>query len=99
VQAQYNIWAYQSVNAVLTAGKVAEVVGSEVWVTVTSRNIGYDDGVGELTDVVPAGWSVASYDVEPDSETDNGDGTVTVSWAVDVAGTGGGTTVDADSFS
>ncbi len=99
VQAQYNIWAYQSTNAVLTAGKLAEVDGDEIIVTVTSRNVGYDDGTGELTDTIPAGWSAISYDVEPDSEVDNGDGTVSVSWAVDVAGTGGGTTVDADTFS
>ena len=99
VQAQYNIWAYQAGNAVLTAGKVAEAVDPEVWVTLTSRNIGYDDGVGELTDIIPAGWSVLAYDVTPDSEVENADGTVTVTWAVDVAGTGGGTTVDADSIS
>ncbi|MFH1465208.1 MAG: putative metal-binding motif-containing protein [Pseudomonadota bacterium] len=94
VQANYNVWDWQADHAVLTAGKTASVSGGEVWVTLISRNIGWNDGAGVLTDTIPAGWSVTSWTVDPDTETEEADGSLTVSWAVDVAGTAGGLTVD-----
>ncbi len=96
VQANYNIWSYQSRYGVLTAGKLATSVAAEVQVSLYSRNIGYDTASGTLSDTIPEGWTASGFSTEPDSETDNDDGTFTLSWDVTVSGTSGGVTVYAE---
>ena len=95
VQANYNIWNYQAGHAVLTIGKTAEAVGPDITVTLTSRNVGYLDGTGVVTDTTPYGYTLVSTSVEPTSSTVNIDGTITMTFDVAVTGTGG--SVDANS--
>ncbi len=95
VQANYNIWNYQAGHAVLTIGKTAQAAGPDIEVTLTSRNVGYLDGVGVVTDTTPYGYALVSTSVEPASSTTNLDGTVTMTFDVAVTGTGG--SVDANS--
>ena len=82
MEAQYAVWDYQVANAVLSIGKVGTATDCAVEVSLLVRNNGDVAGDGTVTDTIPAGWSVAAYTIDPDSETINDDGSMTVTWDV-----------------
>ena len=71
-----------------TAGQIISVTVAATNIAVKGDNSGSDvDAHGAIvSDRIPAGWSVVpgSYSVTPTSETQNSDGTKTVTWAVDL---------------
>ncbi len=86
VQTNYSVWDYQTDHTVMTIGKTAEAVDSEIEVTLTAQNIGALAGTVTITDTVPTGWTVTFID-EPGNEVVNDDGTITATWSVTLDGT------------
>ncbi len=86
-QVLYNIWAYQSGHAVLTAGKTAYASDpGTVGVVLSSHNIGAVAGSGVLADTLAAGYAADSFSVAPDSMVVNPDGSTTLLWDIELAG-------------
>lgn len=86
VQAQYDVWDTQEDHAVVLVGKRAQGGAGAVTVTLDLQNRGALATTATVTDYVPAAWSLVSCDVTPDAETLQSDGTVALSWTVDLGG-------------